>query len=126
MIGEVTCRPLLEVEAEIIPEFVIGCRVILSLFSEELQEPFGENLLEFCYQGGILQGLARDVEGQVLTVHHPFYKAQPFRQDILTVLFNEHLLAIEVDPGFTAAKAQPLDILFRHEQQGIDCQGRIS
>ena len=42
------------------------------------------------------------------------------------MLFNQHLLAVEIDTGFHSAEAESLKILLGHKEQGIDCQRRIN
>ncbi len=124
-VGKVLGRPFFQENAEGLPEGGVFLRLLFGLLAEVFQKTLGHHFVDFGDQGIVLQGLARDIERQILAVDHPFHKAQPLRQDILAVLLDQHPLAIKVNARVHPAEAVFLEILLRHKEQGLDRQRRI-
>ena len=106
-------------------KFLIRRGILLRLFLEEFQETRGQHLVQLLQQRRVLHRLARDVQRQILAVHHALEEAQPVREQPLGLRLNQHLAAIQVYFGIHAPHAERLAVSLRHEQQRLNRQRRV-
>jgi len=70
--------------------------------------------------------LARQVEGEVLTVDDSFEEAEVVGDDLLHLLLDQDLLAVKVHARVLGGDAELLSVGGGYEEQGGDAQRRIS
>lgn len=99
--------------------------VILGFLIEMLEETFGNDVAEFTHEGGVLHGLAGDVEGKVLAIDHAADEAHPVGEKLGGLGVDEDFFAIEGDPMLSLAHAHELHVLIREEEQGVDDEGGV-
>ena len=118
--GEIEGGALLEEDAELRVEVLVGLGAILGLFLEELEEPLRDDLVQLLDQSAILHRLARDVQRQVLAVDDPLEEAEPLGQQVLRLGVDQDLAAVEGNAGFRAGEAELLGVFLRDEEQRVD------
>ncbi len=102
------------------PEFCVLFCIILGEFFQLSQNLLGQGCADFTDEQVVLQGLAGDVQGQVLGVNNTLDEAQVFGEQVLVLLFDEHAAYIEVEAPVVAVHAEYIEIFFGDEEQGVE------
>ena len=99
--------------------------VVLGFLVEVLQEAFGDDVAEFADEGGVLHGLAGDVEGEVFAVDDTADEAHPVGEELGGLGVDEYFFAVEGDAGFGLAHAHEFHVLMGEEEEGVDDEGGV-
>merc|ERR1719265_1448788 len=84
----------------ILPELLVELLVIVLLLSylgEHLQAFLHQVLLDHAENLVLLKSLARDVQWKVLRVHHSLHEAEPFWDELVTIVHDEHSADVKLD-----------------------------
>ena len=93
-------RVLVDAQLEVLGELLVELGVlvlVLRHLEEEVEALLDEVLADDLEDLVLLQALARDVERQVLAVHHALDEAQVLRDELLAVVHDEDAAHVELD-----------------------------
>ncbi len=120
LVGEVFCRAFLEHLAELRPELLVVLRLVLGQLFQHVQHALGQRRLHRVDYRILLQDLARNVERQVIGVHHTLDETQVQRQELVGLIHDEHALNVELEALGRFAMVQIERRATRHvEQRGV-------
>mmetsp|Transcript_4437 Transcript_4437/g.7251 ORF Transcript_4437/g.7251 Transcript_4437/m.7251 type:complete len:256 (-) Transcript_4437:1060-1827(-) len=91
---------LVDAKLDVLAELLVELAVLLRVFAELADEVDGlldQVLLDDAQDLVLLQGLARDVQGQILRVHHTLHEGEPLGHQVLAVVHDEHSAHVELD-----------------------------
>ena len=121
-VGGVLVDAELEVLAELLVELLVVIGVLGDLV-EELDGLLDQVLLDDTEDLVLLQGLARDVEGQVLRVDNTLDEGEPLRHEVLAVVHDEDAAHVELDVVLLlAAGLEHVEGRARHEEHGAELE----
>merc|ERR1712144_202283 len=92
--------PDLDAELQVLPELLIELLVVVPLLRDlghHLDALLHQVLLDHAEDLVLLQGLARDVERQVLRVDDTLHEAEPLRDQLVAVIHDEDAADVELD-----------------------------
>ena len=112
----------LEALAELLVELLVVV-LLLGDLCEHLEALLHEILLDDSQDLVLLQGLAGDVQRQILRVHHALHEVQPLRHQLLAVVHDEDAAHVQLDVvalllGLEEVEGRPAG----NEQQGPELQ----
>ncbi len=125
LVGVVEGGAFFQEDAEFVVKLVVGVGAVLGFFGEELDEAFGDNLVQLFDEGAVLHGLARDVERKVFAIDYALEEAEPFGEEVLGFGIDEDLAAVERDGGFEAGHAELLGVVLGNEEEGVDLERSV-
>lgn len=95
-------------------------RVVLCFLVEMFEEAFGDDVSQFANQGGVLHGLAGDVEREIFAVDDAADEAHPVGEKLGGLGVDEDLFAVEGDAGLGLTHAHEFHVLLGEEEEGVD------
>ncbi len=110
---------VLQRAAEIVEELLIGLAIVVAHTGQ-----VGNNLLLDAAGDGlqlavVLQRLARDVQGEVLAVHHAAHEVQVVGQQLLALFHDQHVGAVQGQALLVVLAVQVIGCAAGHEQQRV-------
>merc|ERR1712137_1335699 len=93
-------RVLVDTELEVLAEGLVELLpviLVLSNLVEELDALLDEVLADHLHDTVLLKSFTRNVERKILGINNTLDEAQPFRDQLLTVVHDEHTAHIELD-----------------------------
>ncbi len=106
------------------PEFGVLV-LVLGHFGQLAEQLLGEGGADFADEQVVLQGLAADVQRQVLGVHHAAYEHEILRDEVLVLALDEHTADVEVEAPVLVVEAHEVLALLRDEAQGAELHRRV-
>mmetsp|Transcript_37998 Transcript_37998/g.86871 ORF Transcript_37998/g.86871 Transcript_37998/m.86871 type:complete len:393 (+) Transcript_37998:953-2131(+) len=85
---------------QVLGKLLVELLVVVLLFGdlvEDLQALLHQILLDHSQDLVLLQGLPRNVQRQILRVHHTLHERQPLRNQLLTIIHDEHTTHVQLD-----------------------------
>ena len=114
LVGEVLAYAFLKHLAELVPDVRVGIRLHLA---EHVEHALRQRVLDRFDAVVLLQDLPRDVERQVVGIHHAADEAQVERQEVLRLVHDEHALHVELQAARRLAVPEIERRALRHVKQ---------
>ena len=95
-VAEVLGRAFLQYRAELAPELLVLLGVFLRQFGEHVQNPLGDSGTDAFHGAVVLQDLPGHVQGQIVGINHALGEPQVQRQELLSVVHDEHTLHVKL------------------------------
>ncbi len=119
LVGEVGVAHL-EGLAVLAPEGVVVFGLVLGHLLQVREHVLGEVGGDLADEQVVLQGLAGDVQGQVLGVHHAADEAEVLGQQVLDLVLDEHAAHVEVRAPLVAVDPEQVVAALGDEEQGLE------
>ena len=84
-----------------------------------------DGLVDLAQDHVFLKGLAGDVEGQVLGVHHALEEGQPVGDQFLVAVLDEHAAGVEIQAPEITVEAEEVLTRVGDVEQGVELHGRV-
>ena len=97
LVGKVFTDPFFKHAAKCPPESRIFVFLVFGQIIEQAQHFFHATIFNGIDIFGLLQNFARNIQRQIVRVHHAFYKAQIARQQLLRIIHDENAAHIQLD-----------------------------
>ncbi len=117
---------LLEDPSELVPEGAVGLGPVLLHLFEGGGDLAGQALADGPDLAILLQDLARDVQREVLGVHHPAHEAQVIGKKLLAAVHDEDPLDVELHAPASIRDEEVQRGLGRDEEQGLELEGALA
>ncbi len=98
--------PFLHHLAEHVPEFLVVLGLLGGKGVQHVEHALGQRAAHRVHRRALLQDLARDVERQVVGVHHALHEAQVHRQELFRLVHDERALDVELEAARRVAVPQ--------------------
>merc|ERR1719238_1101572 len=92
----------MDAKLDVLGELFVELFVVILFFgnlSKHLQALLYKILLDHTQDFVLLEGLARDVQWQVLRVHNALHKGEPFWHEFVTIVHDKHAPNVQLDIG---------------------------
>eukprot|EP00968_Pinguiococcus_pyrenoidosus_P011485 scaffold923_cov256-Pinguiococcus_pyrenoidosus.AAC.62 len=124
-VDEVADDALLDEDRVLLPELSVFLRILLLDAREVPNDPLGQHLANLRHEPAVLRLLTRHRQGQVFAVDHAAEEPQPVGHDVLAAVLDEDLPRVDADALLHAAHPELLRVVARHEEDGLDVDGRV-
>ena len=109
----------LDLTAELLPELLILCTVIVQHGVQLVLDLLFQCVVDQLQLAVFLQHLAADIQAQILTVHNALYKAEVIRQQVGALFHNQHTGSVQRQTLLVVLGVEVVGTVAGHEQQGI-------
>ena len=109
----------LDLTAELLPELLVLCTVIVQHGVQLVLDLLFQCVMDQLQLAVLLQHLTADIQAQILTVHNALYKAEVIRQQVGTLFHNQHTGGVQCQTLLVVLGVEIVGTVAGHEQQGI-------
>ncbi|MNP63183.1 hypothetical protein D3C76_1585510 [compost metagenome] len=81
-------------QAELLPELLVGFRIVFGQLVQHLQHAFGQRATQVLGNTAVLQDFTRNVQWQIVGIDQAADKAQVVRHELLGVIHDKHALNV--------------------------------
>ena len=124
-VGRVDGDPFLQEHAELAVEREVVVGLLLGQRVEPVEHPFDEGVADPADDRVVLQGLARDVQRQVLGIDQAVEEPEVLGHQLAAVVLDEDPLHAEVQPMLRASEPEQLDVGGRAVEDRAELDRRV-
>jgi len=100
--------------------------VLLCLVFDQLNHSFSQEVSQLGHEGAVLEGLSRDVQGNVFAIDHSLHEPEEAGEEhFFAIFFDEHSSGVEADLPAFLLHAVPFAVVFGDIEDGLQGERHV-